>query len=167
MKKIAIAVLLTAFAAPAFAEGMYVGVTAGQNKYDEPTLPKQTSTSFGILGGYTLNENFAVEAAYTSLGTLDVASGFSVKGTVISLSGVGSFPLSSEFSLFAKLGVAQSKIDVTGQASESKSGATIGFGAQYNVTPGIGVRVGFDRCKVGETNSINADQTSVGLVFKL
>lgn len=167
MKKIALAVLLTAFAAPVFAEGMYVGISAGQNKYDEPTLTDNTTNSFGILGGYTLNENFAVEASYTSLGTLDVAPGFSVKGSVIGVSGVGSFPVSSEFSLFAKLGLAQSKIDVTGQASESKSGTTFGIGGQYNVTPGIGIRVGFDRCKVGEINSINADQTSVGVVFKL
>lgn len=167
MKKIAIAVLLSAVVAPAVAADMYAGVNLGQTKYDFGAgAAKDTSTAFGILGGYTINENFAAEAAYTSLGSVDVGFGTTVKGSVISLSGVGSYPFNKEFSLFGKLGVARTNVDITANPSESKTGVTFGLGGQYNVTPAAGIRVGFDRYKVGSTNSINADVISVGGVFK-
>jgi len=54
MKKIAIAVLLSAFvAAPAVAAdtGGYVGVNVGSAKIDSPGF--DTTTSFGVLGGYS------------------------------------------------------------------------------------------------------------------
>jgi OmpA-OmpF porin, OOP family len=168
MKKIAIAVLLSAVvAAPAVAADMYAGINLGHNKYDFPAgAAKNTSTALGILGGYTFNENFAVEAAYTSLGKVDVAPGITAKAHVISLSGVGSYPFSKEFSLFGKLGVARATGESTGSPSDSKSGVTFGFGGQYNVSSAVGIRAGFDRYKVGSTNSINADVISVGGVFK-
>lgn len=166
MKKIAIAVLLSAIAAPAFAEGMYVGVNLGQNKYDDSTMTKTTSNAVGVLGGYTFSKNFAAEAAYISLGSLELSPGFTVKTTALSLSGVGSFPISDQFSLFAKLGLAQTKADITSLPSETKSGATFGIGGQYNVTSAIGIRLGYDRYKVGEQNSIDANITSIGGVFK-
>lgn len=168
MKKIAIAALLSAVvAAPAVAADMYAGVNVGQTKYDfQAGAAKDTSTAFGILGGYTFNENLAAEAAYTSLGSVDVGPGTTVKGSAISLSGVGSYPFSKEFSIFGKLGFARTTADATGQASENKSAVVFGLGGQYNVSPEIGIRAGFDRYKVGSTNSINADVMSIGAVFK-
>ncbi len=173
MKKIAIAVLLSAIAAPVFAEGMYAGVNLGQNKYDFAGAgisgaAKDTSTVVGILGGYAINKNFAAEAAYTSLGSVDVGGGNTVKSSVLSLSGVGSFPINDQFSLFAKVGLAQSKVEATGQASKTKSGTTFGIGGQYNVTSAIGIRVGYDKYKVGANPSIdiNTSVMSVGGVFK-
>lgn len=171
MKKIAIALMLSTVAvAPAFAEQMYVGVNLGQNKYDFAGAgitgtTKDTSTAFGILGGYSFNKNIAVEVAYTSLGSVDVVPGVTVKGSAMSVSGVGSYPFNDQFSLFAKLGIAQTKIESTGSASETKSGATFGIGGQYNVSSTIGIRVGYDRYKVGKNPSIDTSVMSVGGVF--
>lgn len=172
MKKIALAVLLSAVAAPAFAEGMYAGIIAGQTKYDFAGAgitgaAKDSATAVGILGGYSINENFAAELAYNNLGDVEIAPGFSVKASAMSLCAVGSFAISPEFSLFAKLGAAQTKVEPTGQASETWSGATFGIGGQYAVTPGVGIRVGYDKFKVGATDPrIDTGVTSIGGIFK-
>jgi OmpA-OmpF porin, OOP family len=172
MKKIAIAALLSAvIAAPAVAADMYAGVNLGQTKYDISGATKNTATAFGILGGYTFNENFAAEAAYTSLGSVDIVPGVTVKGHVIGLSGVGSYPFNQQFSLFGKLGFARTTVEGSGPncigcTSDNKSGVTFGFGGQYNVSPTVGIRAGFDRYKVGINPTKNADVMSVGGVFK-
>lgn len=164
MKRIAIAVLLSAMAAPAFAQG-YIGINAGQNKYDR-TLPDDTSNSLGILGGIAFNKFFAVEVGYTDLGSVDFPGG-SLKGTAWNLSAVGSLPLGDYFSLFAKAGGARTEIKEP-SFSQTKTGATYGAGGQFNITPAIGIRVSYDRYKVGGGTipEFNTNVTSIGALFK-
>lgn len=174
MKKIAIVALLSAFiAAPAVAADMYVGVNVGQNRYDDSTMSKNTSTAIGILGGHTINENISIEAAYTSLGSLVPDSTYpdeTLKGSAISLSGVGSYPVNPQFSLFGKLGIARTTVDFSFMGltfSGNKTNLAFGFGGQYNVSPAVGIRAGFDRYKVGILDwSADTDVMSVGAVFK-
>jgi OOP family OmpA-OmpF porin len=169
MKKIAIAVLLsTVICAPAIAADMYAGVNLGQNKYDfTGTFNKNTSTAFGVLVGFPINENFAAEIAYTGLGSVDPIPGTTVKGSGFSLSGVGTYPINQQFSLFGKVGVARTAVDQSDSFSSftlNKTDVTFGFGGQYNISTTVGIRAGFDRYKVGST--INTDIMSIGGVFK-
>ena len=104
MKKIAIAILLSGFvAAPAVAAGGYVGVNAGSAKIDLTGF--DSTTSFGVFGGYAFNENFAAEVAYTNFGSKDypAAGVMGVKSHAYSVSAVGSWPINEQFSLFGKL----------------------------------------------------------------
>lgn len=165
MKKIAIAVLLSAFAAaPAVAADMggYVGVNVGSAKIDSPGF--DSSTSFALLGGYAFNENFAAEVAYTNFGS-ESGAGITSKSSAMSISGVGSLPLNEQFSLFAKLGFASTTLEMLG-LSTSKSDLTWGLGAQFNVNKQVGIRVGYDQYKVGSPISLNQKVASVGAVFK-
>jgi OmpA-OmpF porin, OOP family len=162
MKKIAIAVLLSAIVAPAVAADMYVGVNAGSAKIDSPDF--DSSSSFALLGGYTFNENVAAEIAYSNFGS-ESGLGITSKSSAVSISGVGSFPFNEQFSLFGKLGFASTTLDVAG-VSDSKSDLTYGFGGQFNVNKQIGIRVGYDVYKVGSVNSVDQKVTSVGGVFK-
>lgn len=114
MKKIAIAVLLSAFvAAPAVAADtpFYAGVNVGSAKIDAANF--NSSTSFALLGGYTFNENVAAEIAYTNFGS-ENGGGVGSKSSAISISGVGSFPINEQFSVFAKLGFASTTLDLQG-----------------------------------------------------
>lgn len=164
MKKIAIAAILSAFvAAPAFAADMYVGVNVGKNQMDFSGI--NSSTSIGVLGGYSFNQNVAAEVAYTNLGSADYF-GNSITGHVFSVAAVGSLPLNQDFSLLGKLGVASSTIEGQGN-SESKTDLTYGIGAQYNVSKTVGVRLGYDSFKVGSTNTKDSALISIGAVFKL
>ena len=167
MKNIAIAVLLSAFiVAPAFAADtpFYAGINVGSAKIDSTGF--STTTSFSLLGGYTFNENVAAEVAYTNFGSKDIGFGFTYKSSAFSISGVGSYPINEQFSVFAKLGFASTTLELTAFPSESKSDLTYGFGGQFNVDKQIGIRVGYDVYKVGSPTSVDQKVTSVGAVFK-
>lgn len=166
MNKFAIAAALSALiATPAFAGEGYVGVNAGQNKIDSSTVKE--STAFGVVGGYAYNENIAAEVAYTDLGSAErTIAATKLTGNIKSIAAVGSLPLNKDFSLFAKLGYAQSTIEVPG-ISETKSDLTFGVGAQYNASNSVGIRLGYDSFKVGTTPTRDSALITIGLVFKL
>lgn len=171
MKKIAIATVLSAcIAAPAFAGNGYVGINAGQNKVaDSGGSALKASTAFGLFGGYSFNDYIAAEASYTNLGTADTdpASAITVTGNLISLSAVGSLPLSHSFSLFAKVGYGQSKLEAAAVSfSETNSGVVYGAGAQFNIGQKVGIRLAYDKFKVGSTDPVDSALKSVGVLIK-
>lgn len=169
MKKIAIVALLSVFgAAPAVAEN-YIGVNVGSAKIDASGLGN--TTSFALLGGIGINENVAIEVGYTNFGTDNLPNG-NTKSHGISASGIGSYPINEQVSLFGKLGFASTTMDITvntppSSASGTKAGLTFGFGGQYNVNKQIGIRVGYDSYKVGDSG-VTWDQnvTSIGGIYK-
>lgn len=166
MKKIAIVVFLSAFvAAPAIAGDAYLGVNVGQNKIDVSTVNE--STAFGVFGGYAFNENIAAEVGYTNMGSAErTFSANKLTGSVMSIAAVGSLPLSKAFTLFAKLGYAQSQIEVPG-ISETKSDLIYGVGAQFNASKTVGIRLGYDSFKVGTSPTKDSALITIGAVFKL
>jgi OOP family OmpA-OmpF porin len=174
MKKIAIAIMLSAFvAAPAVAADLYAGVKLGSVNYGYGNVTNNDQIGFGLLGGFAFNENFAVEAEYTSLGGFDSPQG-TIKGSSFGVSGIGSVPLNQQFSLFGKLGIASTSLKdspkpgYVGVYTYNYSGLTVGVGGQYNVSPVVGIRVGFDWYKVGDSVSgtSSANMMYVGGVFK-
>lgn len=176
MRKIAIAVLLSAFvAAPAGAADFYAGVKLGSVNYGYSNVTNNSQMGFGLLGGYAINENFAVEVEYNSLGGFDFP-GSNIKGSSLGFSGVGSLPLNPQFSLFGKLGMVSSTLKDTAQPgfsggtfTHNNTGLTVGFGGQFNVSPVVGIRVGYDSYQVGDSVSgtSSAGMMYVGGVFKL
>ena len=177
MKKIAIAVvLLSAVVAPAVAADMYVGVRVGEaktsidnNTFNNGTLDSTNPTGWGVFVGHDFNPNLAIEAEYLNLGEIKGVGG-GVKSTSFSVSGVGSFPINEQFSLFGKLGYAV----ITGKPGGSFTGSdknnravTYGLGGQFNVTPAVGVRLGWDRYHFNDTElNGNANLVSIGAVFR-
>lgn len=188
MKKIASALLLsTVVAAPAFAadNGFYAGVTVGRshtgNIAGNTTMTKSSDTVAGILAGYQYNKYLGVEAAYTGAGkftaTIPAGNIYSGKSDASSLVAVGTLPLNNNFSLYGKLGIASVKTTLSATPATADTGATrststVGFGAQYNATPAIGIRFGWDRfgaavtTAAGAKSNFNADVYSLGAVFK-
>jgi OOP family OmpA-OmpF porin len=164
MKKLAAAVLLSAIVAvPAIASDMYVGVNIGSAEIDFPGA--SSTTSIALLGGYTFNENFAAEVAYSDFGSHDYG-GTTLKSSGLSISGVGSFPINQQFSLFAKLGFASTTLDPSGNPTEDDTDMTYGIGGQFNVNKQVGIRLGYDVYKVGTSPSADEKVMSVGGVFK-
>ena len=174
MKKIAVVALLsTLIVVPAVAADMYAGVRVGQAKTSIDNVPLTTDspTGLGVFGGYIINPNFAVEAEYLNLGEFKAGSAGG-KSSGFSVSGIGSYPINEQFSLFGKLGYAMITSKATGSntSPDAKSNAvTYGLGAQYNVNPSVGVRLGWDKYKFNDTTPAlngNASLISVGGVFK-
>ena len=171
MKKIAIVALLSAFAAaPAVAADMYASVKLGQASYGYSGISNNSQNSFGVLGGYTINPSFAVEAEYNSLGGFDSLPN-TIKGTSIGINAVGTLPINSEFSMFGKLGITNSSLKETAPGASlthKNTGVSIGLGATYNVNSTVGIQAGLDSIPVGDTAS-GKDRVQafyVGGVFK-
>ncbi|MBI5919265.1 MAG: porin family protein [Nitrosomonadales bacterium] len=181
MKKIAAIALLSTLTVPVFAadEGFYAGLTLGSGKPGVApagvTLSKNSDFIYGGLLGYQLNKSFAVEGQFTGVGSVKDAAGNKSKGDALSLTGVGFLPLNDSFSLYGKLGVASVKTTTAaglGVTGVSRTGLTYGIGAQYNVTPQLGLRAGWDSYGAATANAagvktnVNASVLSVGAVYQ-
>jgi opacity protein-like surface antigen len=97
---------------------------------------------------------------------------------------VYTYPLSDAFSLYGKLGYAHAKSTAScfliatglpcgpaGVVGATRNAATYGLGGVYNVTPAIGIRLGWDRYGVatstaGVTSNGNSNVYSLAGVFK-
>jgi OOP family OmpA-OmpF porin len=180
MKKIAAVVLLSVVAAPVFAAdaGFYAGVTLGSGKPNVTpsalVISKSSNFIYGGLAGYQYNKNLAVEAQFTGVGKATDIAGNTVKADALSLTAVGLLPLNDSFELLGKLGVASTKTTTSGLGANlgtSRTGLTYGLGAQYNVTPNLGLRLVWDRYAVATTNAgiksnANANVMTLGAVYQ-
>jgi OOP family OmpA-OmpF porin len=159
MKKIAIAVLLSAFVvAPAVAAdtGFYAGIKLGSSDKSVGGVSERNS-AFGVFGGYSFNPNVAVEVGYTDLGT---AGAGIVKFTSLDVSAVGTFPINQQFSVYGKLGLASTKEEALG-LSGTRSAATYGLGGQFNVNPNVGIRLGWEHYGFGDGATFNQGDISL------
>ena len=188
MKKfLAAALLSTVVATPVFAadSGAYVGVAVGGSKTDNPypgnITTKDSDTVGSILVGYQFDKNWGVEVFYSGTGKLETTCGAgctaSVKGDAVGINAVGTMPLSDRFSLYAKLGYASTKTNISSTAPVTVTGdrhgaATGGLGGLYNVNKDVGIRLGWDTYEAashvaGVQYKPKADVWSMGVVFKL
>lgn len=180
MKKIAAVVLLsTVVATPVFAadEGFYAGFNVGRTTSNVTVTGAATAnkaTVAGILAGYQYNKNLAIEVEYTGAGKFNSPGNLTGKTDALSLSAVGIMPMSDAFSVYGKLGLARTTTTATAAAATGKSrtGLTYGLGLQYNVTPAVGIRAGYDRYDSEITGAgvtggkFSNNKWSVGAVFK-
>ena len=125
--------------------GFYAGAGFGSTKIDDDGFDDidfdDSDVGFKLFGGYSFNQDFAIEATYFDLGeasgSFGVGDNFDVGISGLGVSAVGVLPLSDTFSLFGKLGYASYDIDAhvevagvgSGNASDSQSDMTFGAGA--------------------------------------
>jgi len=179
-KSLVLAMIAAVTAAPAFAadSGFYIGANVGKatlsgSPYSD--FAKKSDTSLGLLGGYQVNKNLAVEMQYIDFGKSYAQAAYPIKTTGVSLSAVGILPVSGSFSVFGKLGVASTTLKVDCGAcspanySVTKTAIAYGLGGQYNFTQALGIRIGYDKYAIGKSSE-QTDGTygviSAGVVYK-
>lgn len=167
-KMIAVAMLSAAVALPAYADNNgYAGVKVGSTSVGFNGLSKSSDTALGVLLGYQYNRNFAVEGEYTDLGRFTTVGGVAGKSDAWSLSALGILPLDSDFSAYGKLGVSRSSTSTSAVTGINRTAATFGLGGQYDATPMIGIRAGWERYGVGVVGqSASDDLYMLAVVFK-
>lgn len=171
MKKLTFSILsalaLTALSGAVMAEGFYVALDAGQAKHNigcgGTVACSNTATAVRITGGYQYTPNVAVELSYGDYGSAtgsavvppfglvtakEAASGFQ-------LSAVGSLPISNNFALTGKLGVANTTVKLSGTAL----GVAVNVGSTSSTTLAAGVGVRYDFSKAV---SLRAQYESLG-----
>lgn len=156
----AMTLALCAMTSSALAEGLYVAVDGGVMGYSNTRVLSFWGIDFNpgaaisLGGGYNFNNYFGVEAGYSKSGESTINTyGFinskeTLKSSAAQLAVVGTFPFNDRFSLFGKVGTANTKIDytyssfgTTASASASKSHVMFGIGGQYNFNKHWGLRV--------------------------
>ena len=166
MKKVFLAgAIAAAFVAMPASAQWYVGGGVGSSKINGAdgvvtplmiTGADSNKASVKIYGGYQFTPNWGVEAQYADLGNRDfairnlagvqLATG-SLKATQFSIAGTGTLPLSSNFSLFGKLGISSNhgKIAAVGVADRgTKTSPLVGVGVAYNFNPKLAVRLEYE-----------------------
>lgn len=175
-------------------KGFYVGLGVGQSDAKDACSElggvgfsgscDDTSTGKKIILGYQFNPNFALEGGYVDLGkfkangtVLGVPASAFAKAKSWQLVAVGTLPLANNFSLFGKAGIHSWDADagvtalgVTDKVSDKGTDLTFGFGAGYEFSKNLGVRVEWERFRnVGEndtTGKSDVDLISVGLRYR-
>ncbi len=178
MKKIVIAGLLSAFiATPALADNTgryYVAADFGSATFSN--LPGWSNPDvIRISGGLHLSPMFAVEMGYSMFGdsnTVDPTWGpATISASSFQVAAVGNLPLSSQFDLVGKLGIASNYEDYSdasgGASSFSQSDLLVGFGAEFHVNSQVSVRALYDN--YGKFDNIfppmKASSVSVGVAY--
>jgi OOP family OmpA-OmpF porin len=170
---VAAALIAMSSAALAGAEGGYVGGDLGTTSFSGGTGNKM---SYGIFGGYRLNDTFAIEAGYRILGSEEetIVSGpyKAVAKTDLSslhLSATAAYPVTKELNLYGRLGYSFNKASakVTSNipgynfsGSESENNVLFGVGASYSLSDNLAVRTEWNR------HHENFSNLSLGLAYK-
>lgn len=153
-KKIAIAATLALLASAASAADQpyfYAGGDIGSTKIDGYS---DRETSYGVFGGYQINQNFGVEANYRVLADFE-DFGADFKGEQVGISAIGTIPLSNGFSVFGRLGYNHISAEVKGGGmsyKESDNKAVYGVGLGYAFTPTVSARVEVQKPESDVTN---------------
>jgi len=175
-----VTLMATLVATTAYAEDSktYLIGEFGSAKYENMyTFPNPGAIGLGV--GLHFDEYLAAELGYTIFGdsTANVPGGSAtVKASSFHPALVGRLPFNDKFNLLGKFGWAfnRGKKDgatVPSWGSDSVSNNTIyyAFGAQYNVSKQVGLRVQYERFGKFENKSpaMTASSIAAGIVFNL
>jgi len=180
-----------AFTGPAFAQdaSFYLGGSIGQAEAEGVCDDLQTivtgigtvsscdekDSAWKLFGGYQFNRHFAIEASYFDYGSVS-ASGqtfgvpFRITGdaTAFGLAAVGILPIANHFSLFGKLGLLRTEVDVTGSGaggagseSDSETGLHVGIGLMFDLGRNFSIRAEWER-----NDEAEIDMMSLGVQFR-
>lgn len=148
-----------------------VTVNGTPNTFKNPSM-------YRIAGGYHFSPMLAAEVAYASFADsvlTGAAGNITLGASSFQVAAVGSYPLTTEFDVIGKLGLAANSAKLTttgafaGQGSTgSKTDLLIGAGAQYNVNKQFSIRAqyeSFGAIEGSANNPIKAAAFSVGGVY--
>lgn len=179
---------LAAIGSSASAQGLYVGASGGMSKFDvDCTGTSQcdkSDSAYKVFGGYQINDGFAVEAAYVSVGKTDASvdltpglrASLDTKVTGFDVAGVVRAPFGSQWHGFAKLGLtsyeAKSNLRVNNAfyGSDKDDGwkPLFGLGVSYAVSKQLGVRAEWESRRIevlSENMTINTFTVGVHYAF--
>ena len=126
----------------------YVGADVGNADFGS-----EDDTAFKLFAGYQFHPNVAAEVAYSMLYDKGGSEANSLEIVAVPM-----FPLTPQFSVFGKFGFAHIDNDPGDRDTE----ITYGVGVQFNATPTIGVRAGWQRYETDQ----EIDLLSVGVVVR-
>lgn len=167
-----LAVIALAATLPVLAQdarlGPYVGATVGKPDWKADSIGgisgDSSGTAFKAYGGWRLHPNFGAELSAVRLGRLSGPLG-EAKANGYGLDAVGYLPLTTDWTAFARAGMARIKTSVPG-ASDRQTVPKFGVGAQYQLGNGVALRGEWERYRTEAFGAkSNADMYSLGAQF--
>jgi OOP family OmpA-OmpF porin len=159
-----------AAAAQSIWNNLYIGGSAGRSEFKDACGSSGScddeDTALRIFGGYQFNKYFAAELGYHELGEASTSAGDN-EGKAWELVAIASFPFTSSFSLYAKLGGYWGQLEGP-FADEDNTDLTYGVGLRYDFTRNWGVRGEWQRYSNlggGKLVETDVDVLSVGFIF--
>ncbi|KQV91819.1 MULTISPECIES: outer membrane beta-barrel protein [unclassified Roseateles] len=183
MKKqtIVLAALLAATAAHAESQAHgYIGTAGGVSHANldctGSTSCDTSDTGAKLVGGYNFGNGFSLEAGYIAFGKFkaaDATMSVAIKPTALMLGAAFALPLSTDWGMNVRLGVAQVKTQasatlgtLSGSDSESKAKVYAGLGLTYAITQSVKLELGVDSTQAqfaGEKGTLRL--VSLGAIF--
>lgn len=190
--------LLAAYSLPAVADsGPYLAADFGRAHFsggifDSGFIPPSSTTSVNdtvsanrFILGFQITPYWGVEAGYVDLGTATLSypgtpslGTYFIKADGAFVAGTGTWPISQQWSLYARAGVISSQVDYNHEcnnggcalfssAQTTGSSATYGLGAKWNFLADWSLRLGWDRYRNLGNASYDANLLSLGVEFRL
>lgn len=158
---------------PAHAE-TYFGMNIGKSEHKFSSgSDNDTDLAWKLYGGYKVNQTFGVEAGYVAHGTVELdwaEGGLGSKAATLYVAGTATVPLSGQFSLIGKLGLADNRHKWSdprySNPTTTNTTAMAGIGLSYAFSPSMSGVVEYeDFGKVFNEHNfeIKARTLSVGL----
>ena len=142
-------ILISLLAAPVFAEGIYLGAEAAYRsasyQVNNQSLESKSALGGGIYAGYKFSPYFAAEIGYRDLGNINYSTdSMQSAANAIQASLMGFYPVTDNFSVLGRLGVARLKETFKDNnftyQNTSKEKVLLGVGVEYSITKQISVR---------------------------
>ncbi|HIE66305.1 MAG TPA: hypothetical protein EYQ01_10965 [Nitrospira sp.] len=168
------------------AENFYVGISVGSTSAEDAcdgvivgASCDDSDSGAKIFGGVQVTENWGFEVSIIDLGEVSLSipgARETIEAVAISVSGIGTLPITPEFGIFGKLGLYRWDVEDTltigfSSATIEDSGTDImfGIGAKYLFTERVEGRVEWENYKdVGDeltTGQSDVNLISVGASF--
>jgi len=151
---------------------IYLGVSLGNAKYDEFD---DSSAALGLFGGFHINEVLAVDFGWADLGEASQETA-KAEVSVLQVALLGKLPVSTDFSLFGKVGLARWEYDLNTTSlsgSDDDINVYFGIGADYHISGRSAVRFSADFYNMKPTISNttltkeNISLFSIGYIFQM
>jgi OOP family OmpA-OmpF porin len=142
--------------------GPYVGAGIGYFGLDVDGFDA-SDTAFKAFGGYRANQYFAAELEYIDGGKPE-DGGFEIDISGFNLSALGSWPITEQFDVFAKLGVLFWDAEARGFGDESGEDFSYGLGVDFKFGENWAIRGEYQRFEIEDTDT--ADLFSAGVFFR-
>lgn len=132
----------------------YVGAGIGQGASSDwcninGGACEDSATGYKLFLGGNINQNLGAEIAVVDFGGVtDV--GYDVNSTAMTLSAVGTLPVSEQLNLLGKLGFGSWKFDAGSNGKDTGTDLAWGMGAQFNLSSKVGMRAEYESVNTGE-----------------
>ena len=168
-------IVLSVFVSPhlVFAEDTNFYVEGSLGSASHETGPfDDDDTSFGLTAGIQINPYFGAEISYYDFGEMEfelLGTDLTTEATTLDLAAVGSVPLSPQFSIYGKLGLAFWDVEASAPGASASTDGTdlfFGLGAKFNITEQVYVGGEFTSYTFEDDGDYDVDNLAVKVGFK-